>query len=477
MNNYAIVIGNSKYENLNDLECCEEDVKAILNLLDATNKYAAIKDFINLDSSELKNKIRSFLDTVDNVNELFFYFSGHGFANNDDFYFCTTDFDSKKPNVTGLSMNDLHQLLRATNAKLVVKIIDACNSGKRLIKNEGWVFPVDKSIFNNHIQMASCLDNQNSMTGDPLSLFTQSFYEAVLAKESGEVYYTEIINWLRDEYQNDYHQIPHFVTQGTGREVFASSGEVFDKLRQEGSVISDTTEPQSSEETVIDIHELSTLAKLKYLEQNFSDKEDAQNFIKQFISKTRKSIEELSKSLDQIYTVTDQTYDYFSFEESESFITSVLAKEERSDNFVTAKVEKVDTSGNSVLSSLQVTVAQLAGNKISYRYTLELNCDLADIQLVITLNPIVKTLRQIKLCITFAPSLSTCYLFVNIFSYKMSDWDSYLTSGERQHKEWYKFSWKEHDSIDNVTQNIFQDVKNVVNDDIESAVSRVKSID
>jgi len=98
--------------------------------------------------------------------------------------------------------------------------MDACNSGTALIKSEGGFLGSRKGELSNIIQIASCLNSQESLTGDPFSEFTERFCRAVLRKEEGPVFYTDITNTIRDDFLNDDEQTPHFVSQGTEREVF-----------------------------------------------------------------------------------------------------------------------------------------------------------------------------------------------------------------------------------------------------------------
>src|ERR1019366_10651278 len=103
----------------------------------------------------------------------------------------------------GLSNSELHALLRSPEANLVVKVIDACSSGSLLVKSDGLFLPTNKQGFKNLIQIASCLDSQNPLAGDPLSPFTEKFRAAALRKTDGTVYYTDIIDTLRDDFLND----------------------------------------------------------------------------------------------------------------------------------------------------------------------------------------------------------------------------------------------------------------------------------
>jgi hypothetical protein len=169
MANIGILIGNTSYQTLGTLGCCQADVLAMQELLEATAKFDSIEIIINQDSFQLKERIRAAIDAKKDIQELFLYFSGHGYQRESDFYFCATNFDQKRPNETGLSNSELHTLLRAPEADLVVKVIDACCSGTLLVKSDVQFQPASKQGFKNLIQIASCLDSQSSLTGDPIT--------------------------------------------------------------------------------------------------------------------------------------------------------------------------------------------------------------------------------------------------------------------------------------------------------------------
>ena len=166
MTSVAILIGNSEYSSLQSLECCRADLSAMKELLEATEKYSEIFVADNLASDVMKTKVREKIQSITSTNELFFYFSGHGYQHESDFYLCATDFNDKRPNETGLSTDELHSLLRLANAELVVKVIDACNSGTLLLKAEPPHQFSKKHEFKNLIQISSCRDNQNSLAGE-----------------------------------------------------------------------------------------------------------------------------------------------------------------------------------------------------------------------------------------------------------------------------------------------------------------------
>jgi hypothetical protein len=86
MPNLAILVGNTDYRSLTKLDCCKADVAAMRELLDATEKYETIEIIENADANDLKAKVRAAVDNANAPAELFFYFTGHGYSNEDEFF-------------------------------------------------------------------------------------------------------------------------------------------------------------------------------------------------------------------------------------------------------------------------------------------------------------------------------------------------------------------------------------------------------
>ena len=242
MPNAAILIANSHYGTLPPLACCHADLHTMNELLQATDKYSDICVVEDANADDLKSKVRMAIQTPTSTDELFFYFTGHGYQHESDFYLCAANFDTKAPNATGLSTVELHELLRLANANLVVKVIDACNSGTLLIKADSPLNAQEKRGFENIIQISSCREHQNSLTGESLSVFTDAFRNAALRKLDGTVYYTDIVTSLRDSFIENDEQTPFFVSQATGREFFVEDAHRFDALRERlaSAVVSST---------------------------------------------------------------------------------------------------------------------------------------------------------------------------------------------------------------------------------------------
>ena len=94
--NIAIIIGISEYSNVQTLKGCKIDADSIRKLLEATAKYEDILQMDGkVDSSEIEQKLPEFIKKykTESVDEVFFYYSGHGCLLNDTFAYVASDFN------------------------------------------------------------------------------------------------------------------------------------------------------------------------------------------------------------------------------------------------------------------------------------------------------------------------------------------------------------------------------------------------
>lgn len=471
--NLAILIGNSQYETLSKLDCCSADVEAIRELLSATKKYQSIVVLEDLDGGAMKQKIRAAIENQTEISELFFYFTGHGYAHGEEFFHCGVEFRSDRPNETGVSASELHTLLRLANAKLVVKVIDACNSGTHLVKSDVGFFREDSKNFNNIIQFSSCLDTQSSMTGDPLSLFTEHFYKAALRKSSGIVHYTDLIASLRDEFVSHDDQVPYFVSQCTGREQFVDDASKFDELREkleekelelnsEFSGFSDSDQGEG-QPSLVDLLNIS--------ESCMVTRDSMEGFVGNFFDKVKLALRDAE--IADFFDLEFKENSDFEEETSRRFITEVMSKERRPDDFVTAEISRKYKRRNpfgigvaeSILSSWY------DDEQFSEFYDLQLNCEMSRAQLCATLTPKYSTLQRIVLVVTCAPSLEFCYVFEVSSQHKLIDFGKYDNQGSRAIRRWYKFSWNDDTSF--VVEKISDALDDLVRTHIENVGNRL----
>ena len=464
MANVAVLIGNTDYKLLDKLECCKADVEAMQDLLAATGRFDSIEVILNSDSGGLKERIRTVIDAHKSISEIFFYYTGHGFMRGREFYYCATDFDDKRPNETGLANSELHVLLRSLEADLVVKVIDACSSGALLIKSDGAFLPVDKGVFKNILQIASCLDSQSSLTGDPLSLFTEKFRGAALRKTEGVVYYTDIISALRDDFLENNDQTPHFVSQMTGREQFVDNAAKLSALRCKLAAplaIGTATTETNIAQPVANEFEVLTRA-----EGKFAQKDLAQDFISKFFEKISQETSS-DEFFGQLFTSEALIHSDFKEPTARDFIIRVLSGEKRPDEFVTVVAPKSRTPWG--LASLAATsLSSILSEDPFGAYELRLNCHIDKVQLKITYTPKFVSLKRFVLVVTCAPSLERCYVMELLTQHSLTDWGVFDSEGIEVIRRWYRMPWT--DTCEGLVAKICGKFKEIVKERIDATV-------
>lgn len=443
MSRLAILVGNSEYDRLQNLSCCIDDVNAMQEFLAETHGYDQIEVLQNLKANDLKDRLRAIVEPKGAYKEILFYFTGHGCNIGDVFYFCSTDFYSSRPNETGLSNADLLEIFRVSNADLIVQIIDACNSGTRLIKEAsyGILFPPPKEGIRNYIQIASCLDDQNSLTGNPLSVFTEKFIEASLKKAQGEVFYSDVISVLRDEFLENNTQTPYFISQGTGREIFIPDAAMLDTFREKMTPRAEDTAHAENVPQNVSLEE-----RLKQKEDRFCTEDVANKFIEKLFQNIRSKAVQ-SEVISECYTPNIEDHERYNDNSIEAFMVRVLSKEKRPDELVTAELTRKRKKRNPIFGAtsllMQTTMGLYDDEEILETYDLSLNCSLDKAELTIILQSNYRCLSQFKLVVSCAPSVEHCYVFERCSLHKLSDWNSYSPYGEELTRRWYKMNWKD----------------------------------
>lgn len=225
--NLAILIGVSSYGGkYNDLPGCANDVNAMHQLLQATGKYQSILLLNATTTSQfVKGELSKFIASQKQnpIDEVFFYFSGHGDFVHDDFLYLFTDHDSARLKQTSLSNSELDQQLRALRPKLALKVIDACHSGVSYVKTPD-VFQkyLDASRigFEKCYFMFSSQANQKSYQTAEISDFTRSFLCSLEDSSEMRIRYKDIIDFISDDFERNSYQTPFFVIQADFTELF-----------------------------------------------------------------------------------------------------------------------------------------------------------------------------------------------------------------------------------------------------------------
>jgi hypothetical protein len=222
----AILIGVSKYDTHDDLPGCAKDAAAMQAMLKASQTFDQVECFDkDTNAAQLKADLSNIFRQLkgQSIDELLFYFSGHGMYHIGDFYYALTDFDDSTIRQTSLQNSEIDNQIKSLGPKLVVKIIDACQSGVAYIKGKEEIRSYyEKSIggFENCYFMHSSMSNQSSFGTANISAFTGSILSAVVNTTQTEIRYKHVIDYVSDEFEGNTRQTPFFVAQADHTEVF-----------------------------------------------------------------------------------------------------------------------------------------------------------------------------------------------------------------------------------------------------------------
>lgn len=223
----AIVCGIAHYKYQTVLDACKNDAETLKTFLDATGAYSDIC-FLGPETTgaDAKKLIAEFVQKhrTDSVDELLFYFSGHGDRIDDDFFYAMSDYKGDRRETTGLRNSELDSLIRNFSPELTIKIVDACYSGSTYIKADDDITPViQKSAKDNLLKklyfLYSSAADQASWAGTKFSHFTLALFQS-LVDQNGPVRYRDLIAAVADEMSRSGAPTPTFVVQADNLETF-----------------------------------------------------------------------------------------------------------------------------------------------------------------------------------------------------------------------------------------------------------------
>lgn len=250
--NLGIVLAVSDYGSPQDnLPGCEADGKAIHSIFKCDDKFDDVLTLSdNTTSGNVKKQLIEFIDKHKNqeVEEVVFYYTGHGDFNGKEFYFLLSDYDQSKTKQTTLENSELDNLLKALSAKVTVKIVDACHSGQAYIKDSDSFDKYlngTKSNFNKCYFMYSSQLEQYSYQDESLSFFTKSLVDAVKHHSSNLIRYKDIIDYVSDAFESNSEQTPFFVVQADFTESFCN---ISQSLRETLSSLTDNDTKEAVKE-------------------------------------------------------------------------------------------------------------------------------------------------------------------------------------------------------------------------------------
>lgn len=438
----AFLIGNSKYDELSKLDCCVSDVAHMHELLTATQKFSRILEFVDKPVSAVKDELRELTEADGGFEEIFFYFSGHGLSNADDFYMCFDGFKEHSPNTTGFSRTDAFSLIREFEAELSVVVIDACEAGRNLIKNDA--APLARSLksgFTNFVQISSCTESQFSMAGERISLFTDEFIKACLQKEQGTVYYSDVENALRDAFLVHSTQTPHFIRQGTSQEKFCNDASRLDEFRSKYCATDSVAETKEDSTPPITSFAMAKLA-IEMVEGRVPSKESAQAFIDGVFEATLKYSSN-TPEVSEFFNIRTVKYDDFEYVQNKRTVISLLDRRGGSDSFVESDVQRKKRRNPFGGVGLNALAAMGMPDEYDETYNLYNHCKLSSLHVGIYFEPKFMALNRIFSEIVFLPRLTECLILTCNSIEKRSGWDSFNEYEGTKQWKWSHHLWSD----------------------------------
>lgn len=300
MINLAIVIASSEYLDKNDnLPTVKNDFRLISNIMSLSGKYTEILNILdNKNSSEVKSLISTFINKYKEkeVNEIFFYFSGHGVRkmnkDTDELFLKLYNTADDKILSSALSNTEVDGYLRECNPNLAIKILDCCNSGTHYLKESSNTllkhFESTKSKFKDLIFISSSTENEASYAMDDYSFFTKALALSILDNEvDTEIYYKDLISAINDWSSSTYYPEPRIVMQGAFLHPFINYNEEIRNFLSEKEKLQpfktfENTEDNLKDEAKSEAFGLLAIQKLILdKSQNYLSKKEILNYVKQ----------------------------------------------------------------------------------------------------------------------------------------------------------------------------------------------------
>ena len=239
MKNLAVIIGVSNFNPpTGNLPACKIDSEGINDIIIKSGRFddvLYITEENETTSSNIKKSLSEFAEEHirSDINEVLFYFTGHGNFHKNEFYYILSDYEERRRNQTSLSNSELDGIFRSLNPKLFVKIVDACQSGITYIKSDSKLEDYLKSSnesFKSIYFMFSSQSDEASYANNKISHFTKSLIAAVADAPVGPVRYRDLMSAISDDFETSGRQTPLFVIQAKNTEVFCETSK---ELKQE----------------------------------------------------------------------------------------------------------------------------------------------------------------------------------------------------------------------------------------------------
>ncbi|OAJ47771.1 caspase family protein [Pseudomonas marginalis] len=439
--NVAILLGVTDYIDAhNQLPACKNDIEVMAEVLEATRKFNDIFVVPSENGQALKALLAEHIAKFkgQEIDELFFYFTGHGDFRNDEFRFLLRDYSIARPAQTSLSNDELDNFLRSLSPKVVIKVVDACHSGMPYIKDGGsfaeYMKAATEATFDKCYFLFSSQSDQASWASRNISDFTKILAESVAESAVDSIRYKDILDYISDAFIADPKQRPMFVVQGDFTEVFG----VFAKHDREslkarlgavnkGSVVKDSGRTKS-------LAELIKEASKEYVTMETALKA---------LSDLKSNLENVSvpNSSSEIFEMTTNFYDEFKVLPNKSTLGKWLTKSE-GEYFASPEYDTETYEVDSPMSRAFGGIMGANHEKITRtrKVISGVQTSMADLPFLacrIIFTPKYPNITQYSAWLTYFISKKDIQLFYCFVDYKEINWGKYRMS---EISEWSTFN-------------------------------------
>ena len=317
--NIAIILGITDYVDTTvHLPACKADVELVDMVLRLGGHFSEVITIPSSDAQTLKAKLAETVQRFqhDDIQDLFFYFTGHGDYTDDGFNYLLRDYSKSRVAATSLANSELDAMLKSLSPKLTIKVVDACYSGTLYIKHGSSFddYIKNTNTFSNCYFLFSSQSDQNSYADENISDFTYEFAKSVATSSADSIRYKDVIDSISDAFSTRTQQRPLFVSQADFTEVFGTYPvEARKKINTliirpslEEDVLDSLGLPEISSSIAV-IEPPSLLALVEADAQRYVTLDEARSFV--IALKTALEISPPPSELDGIYEISPKWFD------------------------------------------------------------------------------------------------------------------------------------------------------------------------
>lgn len=177
----ALVVGIDSYEAVSSLNGCVNDAHDVANVLER-NADGSLNFDVKTMTATSKNNLVKKNDLEDAIQELFsgddevalFYFSGHGYTENNNGYIIPSD--TQLPGRNGIKMEDIMQWCTNSKVKNKILIFDCCHAG---VAGSDRYFNNNSTIGEGVTILSACTKGQYALEENNHGVFTQLLVDAL----------------------------------------------------------------------------------------------------------------------------------------------------------------------------------------------------------------------------------------------------------------------------------------------------------